>query len=154
MLIRTEDDAIGVGTGRYRMITHTEKPPLPCCPEEPRFVLLEHDWNGVHWDFMLEDGEVLRTWAIDHPVVSGRMLSARVLPDHRRVYLEYEGPISGNRGRVRRVDEGAYRVLEWSPDVVRVELAGGQLVGEVELRASTSPSGAPTSWTFSLRNFD
>ena len=31
----------------------------------PRFVVLEHTWNGVHWDFMLEAGEVLRTWAID-----------------------------------------------------------------------------------------
>ena len=39
-----------------------------------RFVLLEHNWNGVHWDFMLEVGEALRTWAIDAPIVSGRDL--------------------------------------------------------------------------------
>ena len=25
-----------------------------------RFVVLEHTWEGVHWDFMLEVGEVLR----------------------------------------------------------------------------------------------
>ena len=37
----------------------------------PRFVLLEHVWNGVHWDFMLEAGDVLRTWAIDQPIVAG-----------------------------------------------------------------------------------
>ncbi len=35
------------------------------CQKMPRFVVLEHTWNGVHWDFMLEAGEVLRTWAID-----------------------------------------------------------------------------------------
>ena len=100
----------------------------------PRFVLLEHHWDGVHWDFMLEDGEVLRTWAIDAPIVAGVDLPARALGDHRRLYLEYEGEISGNRGRVRRIDGGTYRVLIWSADHVRVELAGTQLVGDVDLR--------------------
>ncbi len=75
----------------------------------PRFVLLEHKWNGVHWDFMLEAGEVLRTWAIDAPLVAGRDLPARALDDHRKVYLEYQGEISGNRGSVRRVDAGVFR---------------------------------------------
>ena len=71
-----------------------------------RFVVLEHDWDGVHWDLMLERGEVLRTWAIDAPIVAGVELPARALADHRRLYLEYEGPISGKRGAVRRVEEG------------------------------------------------
>ena len=71
-----------------------------------RFVLLEHVWNGVHWDLMLEHGEVLRTWAIDSPVVAGRDLPARALADHRRLYLDYEGEISGDRGHVRRIDTG------------------------------------------------
>ncbi len=44
----------------------------------PRFVLLEHAWNGVHWDFMLEAGESLRTWAIDAPIVAGRTLGPRI----------------------------------------------------------------------------
>ncbi len=58
----------------------------------PRFVVLEHVWNGVHWDFMLECGEVLRTWAIDAPIVAGqRPVPARALADHRRIYLDYEG---------------------------------------------------------------
>ena len=80
-----------------------------------RFVLLEHNWNGVHWDLMLEAGEVLRTWAIDAPIVSGRDLPARALGDHRKIYLDYEGQISGNRGNVRRVDAGTYRALVWLP---------------------------------------
>ena len=37
----------------------------------PRFVLLEHHWDGVHWDLMLDVGAVLRTWAIDAPIVPG-----------------------------------------------------------------------------------
>src|SRR6478672_1315886 len=30
-----------------------------------RFVVLEHRWQGVHWDLMFERGDVLCTWAID-----------------------------------------------------------------------------------------
>jgi len=119
----------------------------------PRFVLLEHLWDGIHWDFMLEDGEALRTWAIDAPIVVGQDLPARALPTHRRIYLEYEGAISGNRGRVRRIDEGTYRCRLWLADRVRVCLQGAQLVGEAELRqVGENSDGA--SWVFRLGNLD
>ncbi len=122
-----------------------------------RFVVLEHDWDGVHWDFMLERGEVLRTWAIDAPIVAGVELPARALADHRRLYLDYEGPLSGARGTVKRVEEGRYGVLHWAPDRVVVCLRGIQLVGEVELRRFSSRMGASSlswSWIFRLGNFD
>jgi DNA polymerase Ligase (LigD) len=120
----------------------------------PRFVLLEHHWNGVHWDFMLESGEVLRTWAIDEPIVFGRDLPARALGDHRKIYLDYEGPIGGDRGEVRRVDGGTFRVLDWLSDRVRVELFGSQLVGEVDLRSTGVVSGLCVSWVFRAGNFE
>ena len=63
--------------------------------EQRRFVVLEHEWNGVHWDFMIEDEGRLRTWAIDAPLVAGEDLPARALPDHRLDYLD-----------VRRTDLG------------------------------------------------
>ncbi len=84
----------------------------------------------------------------------GRDLPARSLAEHRKIYLEYEGEIAGNRGSVRRVDEGTYRVLEWSENHVRVELAGTQLVGEVDLRRDASGSGDAESWIFRAGNFD
>ncbi len=59
----------------------------------PRFVLLEHRWEGIHWDLMLERGGVLCTWAIDAPVVPEADLPARALPDHRRIYLEFQGDL-------------------------------------------------------------
>jgi hypothetical protein len=102
----------------------------------PRFVLLEHRWDGVHWDFMLEAGDVLRTWAIDAPIAAGADLPARAMADHRRIYLEYQGEISGGRGSVRRLDEGVYEVREWADDRVRILVRGHQLVGEVEIRQS------------------
>lgn len=120
----------------------------------PRFVLLEHNWNGVHWDLMLESGEALRTWAIDEPIVFGRDLPARALGDHRAIYLDYEGQIAGDRGEVRRVDAGTFRVLVWQSDHVRVELYGSQLVGEVDLRSTGAVSGLNASWVFRAGNFE
>jgi hypothetical protein len=123
--------------------------------ESPRrFVVLEHVWNGVHWDLMLDTGQALRTWAIDEPIVAGRKLPARMLGDHRRDYLDYEGEISGNRGRVRRVDHGTYEVLVWTVDRVVVRLAGVQLVGTAELRGA-GPEGAietPGAWILCFGN--
>jgi hypothetical protein len=121
----------------------------------PRFVLLEHRWDGVHWDLMLEDGEILRTWAIDAPVVIGKDLPARALPDHRLIYLQYEGPVSRGRGIVRRVDEGTYGRLVWRESLVRIRLEGRQLVGEAELRqAGEKSAGEGSSWIFRLGNLD
>ncbi|GAC1474003.1 MAG: hypothetical protein NVSMB9_23600 [Isosphaeraceae bacterium] len=129
----------------------------------PRFVLLEHCWNGVHWDLMLEigSGAPLRTWAIDAPIVSGQDLPARALAEHRALYLEFEGALSGGRGTVRRVDGGEYESKVWAPDLVRVELRGNQLVGIAELRKAVEGAGCseegrrprPT-WIFRLGNLD
>jgi hypothetical protein len=120
----------------------------------PRFVLLEHEWNGVHWDFMLETDEALRTWAIDAPVVPGKDLPARALGDHRKIYLEYEGSVARNRGSVRRIDAGTFRARVWLPAHVRVVVSGAQLVGEIDLRSTGAVSGANESWVFRLGNLD
>jgi hypothetical protein len=120
----------------------------------PRFVLLEHQWDGVHWDLMLESGESLRTWAIDAPVVAGADLPARALPDHRRIYLDYEGAISGGRGTVRRIDQGVYSAMVWTDDRVRVRLEGTQLVGEAELCQVGENSDRASAWIFRLGNLD
>lgn len=116
----------------------------------PRFVLLEHRWQGIHWDLMLERGTSLRTWAIDAPVVRGVDLPARSLPDHRIAYLDYEGEISGGRGSVRRVDEGTYTILGWEVDRIRVVFEGTQLVGEAELCQVGTTSDECGAWTFRL----
>ena len=75
-----------------------------------RYVILEHHWYGIHYDLMLEHQHVLQTWRLETPLTVGNM-PAVLLPDHRLEYLTYEGPISGNRGNVRRVAEGTYTQL-------------------------------------------
>ncbi|WP_435019655.1 DNA polymerase ligase N-terminal domain-containing protein [Tundrisphaera sp. TA3] len=104
-----------------------------------RFAILEHHHQGVHWDFLIEDGDALRTWAIDAPIVAGADLPARELPPHRRIYLNYEGPISGDRGTVRRWDRGECLVLAWDEGRVVVDLRGDQLVGVADLRRAEDP---------------
>lgn len=121
----------------------------------PRFVVLEHQWQGVHWDFMLEHDGTLRTWAIDAPIRSGIILPARSLADHRLIYLDYEGDISANRGTVRRCDRGTYQTVVWTPDRVRVILNGTQLAGPVEFwRSETGVIDRGSAWSFRLGNLD
>ena len=114
-----------------------------------RFAVLEHRRDGVHWDFLVEDGPTLRTWAIDAPIVAGVDLPARALPAHRLVYLDYEGEISAGRGIVHRWDEGACTVHEWTEDRVGLEVRGVQLVGSVELWCVEEEDGR-RNWRFRL----
>ncbi len=57
---------------------------------------------------------------VDDPSVGS--FRAEALPDHRRLYLHYEGVISGDRGAVIRVAEGACRIARESADAIRVEV--------------------------------
>ncbi len=73
----------------------------------PRFVILCHEnHRGAHFDFMLESGDVLKTWALPQPPASGVEIECEALADHRLAYLDYEGPVSGGRGSVARWDRG------------------------------------------------
>ncbi|HBE68769.1 MAG TPA: hypothetical protein DDW52_11540 [Planctomycetaceae bacterium] len=53
-------------------------------------------------------------------------VSAERLIDHRRHYLTYEGPVSGNRGEVKRVASGTYERFAYGkrPDCRQLELGG------------------------------
>lgn len=95
----------------------------------PRFVILEHDYPTTHWDLMLESDSVLRTWRLTRPPQSGEAFDATAICDHRLLYLDYEGPISGNRGRVVRWEWGTFGVLEESARRLVVHLVGKRLDG-------------------------
>lgn len=116
----------------------------------PRFVVLEHRFpeghaRELHWDLMLEDGSQLRTWALAETPVIGSAIPAEALPPHRRAYLDYEGPVSDDRGDVARWDDGEF---DWLGDEAkRVELAmhGERLVGRAVLECQ---SAATQRWVF------
>jgi len=112
----------------------------------PRFVVLQHDTpRGRHWDFMLETGDVLATWALDAPPDAGTAVSAAALPDHRPAYLDYEGPISGDRGSVAQWDGGTYELVDSDDTRWAVQLAGRRLVGRATL---VRVADEPNRWHF------
>jgi hypothetical protein len=101
-----------------------------------KFVILHHILaDSEHWDLMLERGDVLLTWQLAREPVNPSCLPipAKRICDHRRAYLDYEGPVSGDRGHVRRVDGGAVEFEEISPDRVVVRLEGRRLAGSFAL---------------------
>lgn len=97
-----------------------------------RFVILEHDWNGVHYDLMMEQGDILKTWQLASPIQPGRQ-GAILLPDHRLEYLTYEGPVSRDRGNVVRVAEGGYEATVATDQCWKMVLQG-TLRGSITLR--------------------
>jgi DNA polymerase Ligase (LigD) len=113
----------------------------------PRYVILEHDHPFLHWDFMLESADVLRTWRLSSPPLAALHIPAELLGDHRIAYLDYEGPVSGNRGTVQRWDAGTFQWEEDLPGRVIVRLSGQRCNGIVLLEES---AGEEKKWTFRL----
>jgi hypothetical protein len=111
----------------------------------PRYVILEHDHPILHWDFMLETGPILRTWRLATAPAPGQVISALFLSDHRLVYLDYEGPLSGGRGKVSRWDSGIFDWLSHQESDVAVHLHGERLQGAATLRQIKGDD-----WTFVL----
>ena len=101
-----------------------------------RFTVLRHDLplhaqRECHWDLLLEppdnspDAPHLAANATLFYSAAGLLtfevpmqpeewnnnqFAVKRLPDHRLVYLNYEGPISGDRGHVKRVQSG---FIQW-----------------------------------------
>lgn len=112
-------------------------------------VLLRHELpDGTHhldWMLAIDDGleSPLMTFRADRRIdalAAGERLELARIGDHRRVYLQYEGPISGGRGEVSRVRSGRIESIEhlathtWRM-VLRWDDAGdGMLWQPLELR--------------------
>lgn len=99
-----------------------------------RFVILTHDHPFVHWDLLLQTGGSCRSWRLLAPPDTPAALAAETLPDHRVFYLDYEGPVSGNRGVVRRWDVGPMVWRTNRPDLVRAWCWGDRWQGELTLQ--------------------
>ncbi|MGA2501099.1 MAG: hypothetical protein ABSH20_25460, partial [Tepidisphaeraceae bacterium] len=97
-----------------------------------RYVILRHEGiERPHFDLMFETapGSQLATWRSDvWPIESSTHVER--LADHRAAYLSYEGPVSGNRGQVRRVASGSCLITLAPPGqwVIQLMPAGRLLV--------------------------
>jgi len=102
-----------------------------------RFAVLVHDHPFRHWDVLLQTGETCRTWRLlDSPESPGPW-RAEPLPDHRTYYLDYAGPVSGDRGTVTPWDTGPLIWLTCTPTHVRVLCRGNHWFGALSLRQQT-----------------
>ncbi|MCX7998775.1 MAG: hypothetical protein N3A69_07460 [Leptospiraceae bacterium] len=71
--------------------------------------------NSKHYDLFLEKEESLITLEISFQeqeiIFSGKPLPFVLKPNHRKIYLDYEGELSQNRGRVQIIWQGF-----WTPE--------------------------------------
>ena len=101
----------------------------------PRFALLAHDWPAPHLDLLLEAGPACWTWRLPKFPASGQSVPAERIADHRLAYLDHEGPVSGGRGSVSRIEEGSYELEKAAPERVVVRLHGTRCAGRLVLAA-------------------
>ena len=84
-----------------------------------RWALLRHDTESYksanfHFDFLLENGESCATWKIfELPKINGSEVKIIQQANHRLVWLtRHKYKLSKNRGFVKRIDYGIYKIIE------------------------------------------
>ena len=135
--------------------------------KDKRFVIQEHETpEGVHWDLMLEQDDVLATFRLHEPPGQSargglvHAVRAERIVDHPMRFLWYEGPVQNGAGRVRIVDRGTWSAADTTQasasggpeaDAIHLVFDGAILHGafaltritEAEWRFERSASGPP-----------
>ena len=109
----------------------------------PRFALLRHTLpdGSAHFDLLVEHPEHERvpTWRLAASPVEQTAVAGERIADHRPLYLDYAGPVSGDRGHVEQVDAGTAAWEAFDAEAVVVRLAGRRLSGTFTI--SETPDG-------------
>src|SRR4051812_5856946 len=126
--------------GEYNRKRNRAKTPEPFSSKRPRakapiFVVQRHDARRLHYDFRLELGGALASWAVPKgvPLEPGQRALAVHVEDHPLDYASFEGEIpAGNygAGTVEIWDNGTFELLEEKRDGgLTVRLHGKRLEG-------------------------
>jgi DNA ligase D-like protein (predicted 3'-phosphoesterase) len=115
----------------------------------PIFVVHEHHATNLHWDFRLESGGVLKSWAVPKspPVEKGLKRLAIQVEDHAKSYANFEGEIKEGygKGTVKIWDKGNYKLEEKTPKKLVFTLQGKKLKGKYAL-IKTDYEDKKNSW--------
>lgn len=81
-----------------------------------------HQARPTHFDLFLEKEDFLMSWILAAPLSD--QMNTFVIPnrDHRKDYLDYDGPISQDRGMIRRVQQGRLLWMQSDNDLVEALL--------------------------------
>ncbi len=153
---------------KRRHFEHTPEPPLEVLPTGPRlveragvrrFCVQQHNASRLHYDFRLEMGGVLKSWAIPKgPTMDPEVRRLAVqTEDHPLEYLTFEGRIpegSYGSGDVTVWDLGTYEVAQDQPPLQQLErghmkltLRGKKLKGAFTLiRTEAGDEGPSRQW--------
>lgn len=99
------------------------------------FVIQKHYATTLHFDFRLEIGNVLKSWAIPKtpPTDKGIKRLAILTEDHPLDYADFEGIIpKGNygAGKVDIWDKGKFTLIENQNNKIVINLKGSKLKGK------------------------
>jgi len=111
-----------------------------------RWVLLEHkvysdNTLDIHYDFLVENGIDCLTWKfLKLPLLNQDSVEIFKQPNHRLVWLSrVEHKLSGNRGFVKRIDQGIFKNVsdKLDPECFRFLLDGELLYGLFEISVNS-----------------
>ncbi|MCC6680006.1 MAG: hypothetical protein IT445_03795 [Phycisphaeraceae bacterium] len=105
---------------------------------QPTALLLHKLAESEHYDWLIARPDQDRLWTarLWQPSGQWRELGSFELieiPPHRREYLTYQGPISGDRGHVQRIDAGTVRIESWNEKKATLQVAMRHFSGRIEL---------------------
>jgi len=128
-----------VSLGEYERKRDQKKTPEPFGGKrrgkQPLFVVQRHDARRLHYDFRLERGGALASWAVPKgvPLEPGQQHLAVHVEDHPLDYATFEGEIPQGQygaGSVEIWDKGTYELVEEKRDGgLTVRLHGKKLDG-------------------------
>ncbi|MGH3136056.1 MAG: DNA ligase D [Gaiellaceae bacterium] len=119
--------------------------------QRPRFVVQRHAARRLHYDFRLERGGALASWAVPKgvPLRRGERHLAVHVEDHPLEYADFEGTIPAGEygaGSVEIWDSGTYELVEEKRDGgLTVQLHGSRLDGVWTL-VPAHLDGDPKNW--------
>jgi DNA ligase D-like protein (predicted 3'-phosphoesterase) len=117
------------------------------------YVIQKHQASHLHYDLRLEEGGVLKSWALpkEPPAKEGIKRLAVQTEDHPFEYKDFEGTIPEEEygaGTVKIWDKGHYLPRENTPAKMVIEISGKKLKGTFCLIKLKSRDGDGKNWLF------